>query len=84
MSKLPNRYGISDIYFKCFKHLDQKFLSNIKFVHIYYKDSSNDGLIVTKVDKMYAFGDNKNGLLGLGHENRRNENCLIFNPKLNH
>ncbi len=66
-----------------FQTFGSKFLSNIKFFHFNYKDSSNDRLIVKKDDKMYAFGDNKNVLLGLGHENRRNDNYLIFNPKLN-
>jgi RCC1 and BTB domain-containing protein len=48
--------------------LRQSFISNIKFVCI-FGENGNEVLIVSKDDNVFAFGPNKYGCLGLGHNN---------------
>ncbi len=48
--------------------LNEKFVSNIEFFCI-FGETGNEVLIVSKDDKVFAFGNNKYGLLGLGHNN---------------
>jgi alpha-tubulin suppressor-like RCC1 family protein len=48
--------------------LKTEFVSNIKSFCI-FGENGNEVIIVTKNDKVFAFGDNKYGCLGLGHNN---------------
>ena len=49
---------------------------DIKFFCV-FGDNENDVIFVTNDDKVYAFGDNKYGCLGLGHNNRVNEPNIV-------
>ena len=48
--------------------LRPNFIVNIKLVCI-FGESGNEVIIVTKDDNVFAFGNNKYGCLGLGHNN---------------
>jgi RCC1 and BTB domain-containing protein len=52
--------------------LKPEFISNIKFFCV-FGVKGNEVIIVTKNNKVFAFGDNKHGCLGLGHNNAVNE-----------
>lgn len=47
--------------------LKSQFVANIKFVCI-FGETGNEVLITTKDDNVFAFGNNKNGCLGLGND----------------
>jgi RCC1 and BTB domain-containing protein len=53
-------------FWPIFNELNPEIVSNIKFFLI-FGNNGNDVLIVTKNDKVFAFGDNTYGCLGLGH-----------------
>jgi hypothetical protein len=43
-------------------------MNKITLLYVFNKISNNNN-IVTKDDKIFAFGENKFGVLGLGHQN---------------
>jgi alpha-tubulin suppressor-like RCC1 family protein len=53
-----------------------QFVSNIKFICI-VSESGNNVIIGTKNDKVFSFGDNEYGCLGLGHNNAVKEPQII-------
>jgi hypothetical protein len=54
--------------FNVLRELDEEFKSDIKILYV-FKDNANKSnvFIVTNNDKVYAFGENTYGVLGLGH-----------------
>jgi RCC1 and BTB domain-containing protein len=56
--------------------LKPEFISDIKFFCI-FGDDGNEVIIVSKDDKVFAFGDNKHGCLGLGHNNAVKEPEIV-------
>ena len=62
--------------FKRLSAFDQNKLAQIKLVYITPQDAS-DVVFVTNSDEVYAFGSNKNGRLGVGHQLVVEEPTLI-------
>jgi alpha-tubulin suppressor-like RCC1 family protein len=58
------------------KELMPDFLSKIKFFCVFGEDGK-EVIIVTKDDKIFAFGSNKYGCLGLGHNNAVKEPEIV-------
>jgi RCC1 and BTB domain-containing protein len=56
--------------------LKPDFVSNIKFFYV-FGNEGNNVIIVTKNDKVFAFGDNNDGCLGLGHNNAVREPQIV-------
>jgi RCC1 and BTB domain-containing protein len=56
--------------------LKPQFVTKIKFICI-FGETGNEVLIVTEEDKVYSFGNNKNGCLGLGHKNEIQEPTIV-------
>jgi alpha-tubulin suppressor-like RCC1 family protein len=56
--------------------LKPQFVSNIQFFYI-FGENGNEVIIVTKNDKVFAFGDNNYGCLGLGHNNAVKEPQIV-------
>jgi hypothetical protein len=69
--------------FKVLNKLKEDFLNEIKLLYV-FKDYNNNNnvLIVTNDDKVFAFGNNKWGVLGFGNDRKVNE--LAINEKLSH
>ncbi len=44
-----------------------------------FGQNANRVIIITKDDKVFAFGHNKNAFLGLGHNNVVNEPNIVYN-----
>jgi RCC1 and BTB domain-containing protein len=66
---------ISEKY-KPLKELSEELLKNIKIFFVFGIEGS-EALIVTNDDKVYAIGQNSNGLLGLGHEKPIKEPTVV-------
>jgi alpha-tubulin suppressor-like RCC1 family protein len=67
--------------FQILNELEEEILSEIKFLYV-FKDFKNNVLIVTNDDKVFAFGDNKWGVLGFG--NKTEVNKLTTNEELSY
>ena len=63
MTSILNNFEISS-------YIPQKFKINIKS---FYVSSDQNIIFVTKELKVYAFGENEHGFLGLGHRERVDE-----------
>jgi hypothetical protein len=68
---------------KVINKLKDDFLNDIKFIYVLedFKNKSN-AFIVTNDDKVFVFGNNRDGVLGLGHKNKVNE--LTINEDLSY
>lgn len=56
--------------FEILKELKKEFLNEIKLLFVFKVNKSKiNVLITTKDDRVFAFGYNDNGVLGLGHQN---------------
>jgi alpha-tubulin suppressor-like RCC1 family protein len=76
MSKFIEKY-------KVLKDLKEEFLNEIKFLYISEQWGDEKSVfIVTNDDKVFAFGNNGNGVLGFGHFCEVNE--LTLNEELSH
>jgi alpha-tubulin suppressor-like RCC1 family protein len=51
-------------------------VSNIKFFYV-FSETGNNVIMVTKNDKVFAFGDKNNGCLRLGHNNAVKEPEIV-------
>jgi alpha-tubulin suppressor-like RCC1 family protein len=56
--------------------LKLEFVSNIKFFCV-FGEKANNVIIVTKNDKVFTFGSNEYGVLGLGHNNAVKEPQIV-------
>ncbi len=76
-SLFDNLYKMSsNTFWPVLQELKFKFVSNIKFFFV-FGDHENEVMIVTKNNKVFAFGDNSDGCLGLGHNNAVKEPQII-------
>jgi len=68
---------------KVINKLKDDFLNDIKFIYVLedFKNKSNV-FIVTNDDKVFVFGNNRDGVLGFGHKNKVNE--LTINEDLSY
>jgi hypothetical protein len=55
-------------------------LNEIKLLYVFNKSNDNNIVVATKEDEVFVFGENKYGVLGLGHQNC--ENDLTINEEL--
>jgi alpha-tubulin suppressor-like RCC1 family protein len=62
--------------FNAFNKISDHFLINIKIIYV-FGDKVTEVLVMAKDDKCYAFGENTNGVLGLGHNRQVKEPKII-------
>jgi alpha-tubulin suppressor-like RCC1 family protein len=67
---------MSITFWSALNKLKPQIVLNIKFFCI-FSAGANEVLIVTKNDKVFAFGDNNSGCLGLGHNNTVKEPEIV-------
>jgi alpha-tubulin suppressor-like RCC1 family protein len=75
MSKFIEKY-------KVLKDLKEEFLNKIKFLYICEHWGDEKSVFIITNDKVFAFGNNGNGVLGFGHFCEVNE--LTLNEELSH